>query len=339
MVNNTINDNDYGTRDKRGHWHPFEKITINPLFLKPFNPLKFIYNFIKGTFIWGSISSYIFFATPVLCWLFLTPSFETTKSFEINWILFIFIRNFSIILIFFGFYHLRLYTFNFQGNSFKYNPKPLDKNNSKFFMNNQLIDNMFYTLCWGVPVWTLYEVLTLWAYANKIINYVSWDSSPIYCLVLLLLVTTFQGAQFYFVHRLLHWKPLYKYVHSVHHRNVNTGPFSGLSFHPLEHMLFFSGIFLFWIIPSNPLIAMWYLFFSALSPIGGHSGYAKIVFKNGKSIPLGDYYHYLHHKYFECNYAGGGVSILDKIFGTLHDGSEEATKKTMERIKDKAHYL
>jgi sterol desaturase/sphingolipid hydroxylase (fatty acid hydroxylase superfamily) len=336
---NNIKDSNYGIRDKRGHWSPFKKVDINPQFLKPFHFSKFLFKFIKDKFILGSIQSYIFLATPIICWLFISPSLETTKNFEINWILFIFFRNLLIILIFFGFYHLRLYTFNTQGNQFKYNPKTLDKKNPKFFMRNQLIDNLFYTLFWGVPIWTFYEILSLWAYANNIINYVKWEDAPIYCLTVLLLVTTFQGAQFYLVHRLLHWKPLYKYVHSIHHRNVNTGPFSGLSFHPVEHLLFFSGIFLFWLIPSNPIIAMWYLFFSALSPIGGHSGYERMIFKNGKSIPSGDYNHYLHHKYFECNYAGGGVSILDEIFGTFHDGSNEATKKIMARIKNKAHYL
>jgi sterol desaturase/sphingolipid hydroxylase (fatty acid hydroxylase superfamily) len=49
--------------------------------------------------------------------------------------------------------------------------------------------------------------------------------------------------------------------------------------------------------------------------------------------------HYIHHKYFECNYSGGNTSFLDKLMGTFHDGSEVATKEVMARIKDKAHYL
>jgi len=41
----------------------------------------------------------------------------------------------------------------------------------------------------------------------------------------------------------------------------------------------------------------------------------------------------------KCNYSGGSLSYLDKIFGTFHDGSEEATKEVMARIKNKRHYL
>ena len=51
----------------------------------------------------------------------------------------------------------------------------------------------------------------------------------------------------------------------------------------------------------------------------------------------GTYSHYLHHKYFECNYAGDTMNFLDKFFGTFHDGSEEATAKVMERLKRKSY--
>ena len=54
-------------------------------------------------------------------------------------------------------------------------------------------------------------------------------------------------------------------------------------------------------------------------------------------INTGTYSHYLHHKYFECNYAGDTMNFLDKFFGTFHDGSEEATEKVMERLKEKSY--
>ncbi|MDE0782115.1 MAG: sterol desaturase family protein, partial [Planktomarina sp.] len=46
------------------------------------------------------------------------------------------------------------------------------------------------------------------------------------------------------------------------------------------------------------------------------------------------YAHYLHHKYFECNYADG-ILPLDKWFGTFHDGSEEAQERLRHRLKEK----
>ena len=49
------------------------------------------------------------------------------------------------------------------------------------------------------------------------------------------------------------------------------------------------------------------------------------------------YLHYLHHRYFECNYGAGldGSTIpLDKWFGTLHDGSEEAEQRMMNKLRE-----
>ena len=75
---------------------------------------------------------------------------------------------------------------------------------------------------------------------------------------------------------------------------------------------------------------MYHVFHAGIAPTAGHTGYEKMTFKYGISIPTGDYNHYLHHKYFECNYSGGNVSFLDKLMGTLHDGSEEATKEVLD---------
>ena len=60
----------------------------------------------------------------------------------------------------------------------------------------------------------------------------------------------------------------------------------------------------------------------------GHSGYERLIIdsKTGKSIPSAGYFHYLHHKYFECNY-GELTSPLDKWFGSFHDGTKKAHHK------------
>ena len=39
-------------------------------------------------------------------------------------------------------------------------------------------------------------------------------------------------------------------------------------------------------------------------------------------VPTGSYFHYLHHRYFECNY-GEATIPLDKWFGTFRDGKKE----------------
>ena len=93
------------------------------------------------------------------------------------------------------------------------------------------------------------------------------------------LVPFIRDAHFYLTHRLLHWGPLYRISHKVHHRNTNTGAWSGLSMHPIEHILYFSGVLIHWIIPSHPLVAMYHVFHAGLAPTPGHTGYEKMTLK------------------------------------------------------------
>ena len=142
---------------------------------------------------------------------------------------------------------------------------------------------------------------------------------------LLAAVGLMREVHFYWVHRLIHWKPLYKAAHYLHHKNVNIGPWSGLAMHPIEHLLYFTGVFLHWIIPSHPLHAMMHLVHAGLSPAAGHSGFDEVELKAGKTVlPNHNLFHYLHHRYFECNYGGDGSVPIDRWFGSFHDGSQKA---------------
>ena len=58
-----------------------------------------------------------------------------------------------------------------------------------------------------------------WAAANHHVPYVSW-LHPLYCTAWLLLIPIWREFHFYWIHRAIHWKPMYKYVHYLHHKNV-----------------------------------------------------------------------------------------------------------------------
>lgn len=55
---------------------------------------------------------------------------------------------------------------------------------------------------------------------------------------------------------------------------------------------------------------------------GGHHGFEGPIL-NGK-LPTGSYFHYLHHRYFECNY-GEATIPFDRWFGTFRDGLPEGS--------------
>ena len=62
----------------------------------------------------------------------------------------------------------------------------------------------------------------------------------------------------------------------------------------------------------------------------GHTGFDRIVTGEETSVDRSFDAHYLHHKYFEVNYADSMVR-LDKWFGAFHDGTPEAREKMKER--------
>ena len=324
-----MDENNFGTRDKRGHFIPNEAAAKNPLWLRPTNFLK-----IFEWFIFSYILSWnlFYFAVALVTWLFFTPSLESMKYLEWEWISLILLRNLFLVTIFFNLIHIPLYVKKLQGIRFKFNPNWPEQKQKIFTFKKQSFDNFFWSLGFGVPIWTLYEVISFWLFASGKIGIVTPSSSPLYFILIILLIPIFRDAHFYLVHRLLHWPPIYKLAHNVHHRNINPGPWSSLAMHPLEHILYFSGVIIHWIVLSHPLHAMYHIFHAGLGSANGHIGFKQMLINDKKAIDLSNYNHYLHHKYFEVNY-GNLMVPFDQWFGTYHDGSEDLHKQMMIRLE------
>ena len=312
----------WGLRNSRGEWQPQELPKPAPLFVWPLKPLKIIkFLFAPEGFLWPYNLLYALLA--VISWLFFTPALERAVSFEIGWIAEIYLRNAVLLTLVAGGLHLRLYITKGQGTKFKYTDKWLAKKNNRFLFRNQTYDNIFWNLVSGCTIWTAYEAITMWAYANDFIPFVEWSARPIYCVFLMVAVLFLRLFHFYWIHRFSHWKPIYKAAHYLHHKNINIGPWSGLSMHPIEHLLYFSGVLLHWIIPSHPIHSIFHLLHVGVSPALGHAGFHKLVTKGERGLMADNYFHYVHHLYFTVNY-GTEMVPLDRWFGSFHDGSPAA---------------
>lgn len=322
-------DIEWGARDKRGEWVPDPLPEPGPIFVWPLKVWKIIkYFFAPESFLWPVNLAYALMAIGV--WFFLTPSLEQTASFRFGWIALIYLRNVALLIIVAGGLHLRLYMQKKQGMKYKYTDKWLSKGNSKFLFNNQTADNVFWNLTSGAIIWTAWEAVSLWMYANEMIPFISFRSRPVYFVLLMIGVIFLRMFHFYWVHRLIHWKPLYKACHYLHHKNINIGPWSGLSMHPLEHLLYFSGAVFHWFIPSHPIHMIFHLLHAGVSPALGHAGFHKLVNENDRGMSNDAYFHYLHHRYFTVNFGHESVP-LDKWFGSFHDGSAEAQEAMLAR--------
>ncbi|WP_340301794.1 sterol desaturase family protein [Roseobacter sp. HKCCD7870] len=324
-----MDDLKYGTRDKRGSWRPNAPLIVGPLLDTPWSlvrVLKWIPSYLLP---WNSL----FFALATILWVWLTPSREALQSFELGWISFLLLRNAAMILVLFGILELGLYVKRRQGNHYKYNARfPADHPSDVFWFRSQSIDNALRTFLSGVPIWTAYEVILLWSWANNIGLWSAWSNNPIWLAAFALLLPLLHEAHFYCVHRLIHLPFLYKSVHSVHHNSINPSPWSSLSMHPFEHLLYWSGTLIHLIVPSHPLLVLYHLHISGTGAVIGHIGFDKIQISDNSAVDTHAYAHYLHHKYFEVNYADGALP-LDKWMGTWHDGTLDADRLMKERLR------
>lgn len=248
----------------------------------------------------------VYLAVAVCSHTWTTPTLADTATFQLKWLAHLFLRNLALIWLFAGGWHALLYwPFRVQGTARKYDLRWQARDSPKFLFGDQVKDNVFWSCASGVPVWTAYEALFLWLWAWQTAGatavYVDWWACPLYSVAWLLLIPIWREFHFYWAHRLLHVKVLYKRVHYLHHKNVNPGPWSGLAMHPVEHLLYFSVLLVHLAVPSHPLHLIFNAQHTALTPAGGHHGFDGPLLE-GK-LPTGSYFHYLHHRYFECNCA------------------------------------
>lgn len=321
----------FGTRNKRGDWSPNEPAGTAPVFVFPPRPLSFL-KWLPHYFFPYNV---LFALSAIAWWHWVLPDVEVMKTLGWGWILKLFIVNSLAILAFFGLFELRLYRQRAQQNRFKFNGKwPSEHESDAFWFKSQNIDNMMRTFLVAMPVWTVIEVVILHAYANGLVPWLSFAENPWYLGAIALLVPVIHETHFYLLHRAIHWPPLYKWVHSVHHNSVNPSPFSSLSMHPVELLGYLGVAFWHLIIPSNPLLALYQLHFAGFGAIPGHIGFDKIEVGADRGFDTQSYIHYLHHKHFDVNY-GDGLIPFDRWFGTFHDGSKEGEAMMQARFEKK----
>lgn len=312
------------------NYHPDFPIDNNPLFAWPPRPLDTLKYYRDS---WLTLSEgTLFLAMAWVAITYMSPALATTASLDWAWAGGIYLRNLMTLVVVAGGLHYYFYRRRAQQTELKYTAKFLHRPSQRFLFNNQLYDNMFYTLVSGALIWSTYEVLMFWAMGNGMITLTSYGDNPIWTFAALPLISLWISFHFYLNHRILHFKPLYDRFHALHHRNVDVGPFSGISMHPVEHLLYFSSVLVHFVVPTDPMHIIFHLYMLALSAVFGHTGFDALLIKNKRRIALGHFHHQLHHRYFECNY--GAVDMpWDVLFGTFHDGSQEARKKMMARVR------
>jgi sterol desaturase/sphingolipid hydroxylase (fatty acid hydroxylase superfamily) len=321
-----MDDERYGKRDKRGDWAPNNPVACAPLFQFPTRIIAIVKWLPHYFFPWNLT----FAASAVAYWAWVIPATESMQTIRVGWVGCLYAL---CVFLFYGAFEIHLYVLKRQKNRFKYNGKfPSDQKNKAFWFENQNRDNILRTFLSGVSIWTAIEVAMLWAYANGYAPWLGFTQNPWTLAIVALVVPIIHEFHFFCVHRLIHTPLLYKWVHSVHHNSVNPSPWSSLSMHPIEHLLYFGTAFYHLILPSNPVIMLYQLHYAGFGAIPGHVGFDKVEVGKETLVDSHAYAHYLHHKYFEVNY-GDALIPLDKWFGTWHDGTQEGDARMQDRYR------
>jgi len=310
------------------HYHPDLPLRDPSIFRRPFDP-KFIATWVAKN--WLMLSERVMMVLLAIgLWYFAYPSLETTKELAFSWVVQIWVVNIGIMVLIAGGLHWYFNIRKGQGKQLKFDKREQAKNNSLWNFSNQVYDNMFWSLTSGVGQLTLFQVLIMWMMANGYAPVITFESNPVWFVLALVLLPTWSAFHFYWVHRLLHVPFLYTHVHSLHHRNINIGPWSGMSMHPVEHLLYLSTLLIHCIVPSHPIHLFFHVVYQGPGAAMTHTGYEDLLIKDKRRLALGTFYHQLHHRYYECNY-GNQEMPWDRWFGTFHDGSKEGTNETKAR--------
>ncbi len=311
------------------NYHPGIPLQNNSLFRSPLYP-SFLIAWIYRN--WLHLSEKVILVIiSFLIWYFVYPSLDQTKNFELTWILQIWVINLVLMIMIAGGLHWYFYIIKGQEKRLKFDKREQGKGKLWDF-SNQVYDNMFWSLTSGIGQLTIFQSITMWLLANNYSPVNSFSSNLFWFFGFFLLLPIWSAFHFYWIHRFLHIPFFYKRYHSLHHRNVNVGPWSGFSMHPVEHFFYISSICIHWILASHPIHVIFHALYLGPGAAMTHTGYENLLIKDKKRLVLGTFYHQLHHRYYECNY-GNEEMPWDRWFGTFHDGSQLATEQTRARKK------
>ena len=149
------------------------------------------------------------------------------------------------------------------------------------------------------------------------------DYSKAYYLFTFVVLFFFHDAYFYAIHRLMHWRIMFKYVHLIHHKSTNPSPWTAYAFHPLEAILEGAVIPLMtFILPVHVSVIGLLMIFQIVFNVYAHLGY-ELFPKQFHKTWIGRYVntsvaHNQHHGKFHGNY-GLYTLIWDRVFGTVRD--------------------
>jgi sterol desaturase/sphingolipid hydroxylase (fatty acid hydroxylase superfamily) len=218
----------------------------------------------------------------------------------------------------------------FKKHFFKYRIQQIEKHTPVHFVHD-IIESIF-----AATAFVLLSMIQVKLADKGIIKlYENFSDYPWYYLPMAITSwLVFEDAWFYWIHRLMHHKYLYKWIHASHHVSVDSTPFTQNAFNFIEGLLLpLGGILPTFIFPSWGPAYLVFLLFGGTANMIAHSGYEfypkwALFWKTTAT------HHNMHHQYFDGNY-GTHFTFWDKICKTEFKDYEERFMEIKNRVKQK----
>lgn len=148
-----------------------------------------------------------------------------------------------------------------------------------------------------------------------------------YYFVSIVLMVVLHDAYFYWTHRLMHHRRLFRLFHRTHHLSTSPTPWAAYAFSPLEAFVQGGiGLVIVLVLPIHPSAFLPFMLWQISFNVLGHCGYE--IFPNWfLRSPIGKFmnsptHHALHHEKFRSNYSLY-FNVWDRWLGTNHASYEE----------------
>lgn len=169
-------------------------------------------------------------------------------------------------------------------------------------------------ISFSLPVW--------WWWVNIIVMLISHDT------------------YFYWSHRFLHLRRVFRVGHATHHRSINSTPWAAYAFDPLEGFLnaLFVQIYIV-LVPAHPITIVAFVTIMIIKNAIGHSGY-EINPSGWTKNKFTDYFttvthHDLHHQSFHFNF-GLYFTFWDRLMKTEHPDYHANFEAAVEHPSEKS---
>ena len=173
-----------------------------------------------------------------------------------------------------------------------------------------------------------------WRHHGWTLIYSDWNAFPVWHLPLsVFLYLAVQDTWFYWSHRAMHTKRLFRLAHAVHHESRPPTAWTAMSFHPIESV---SGSIvlpiLVFVVPIHIAMIGVVLTIATVMGVTNHMGWE--VFPRALvHSPLGKWlitasHHERHHEEYRCNY-GLYFRFWDRVCGTDRGLSERMVADAM----------